>query len=215
MEFTSFGYEFLSPIMQNKKVRGFHPGVDLNFGKGNEDLGKYIYAMADGVVIHSRNTGSGWGNIVVIYHQKLGVWTRYAHFDKLFVRTNQVVKEGEEIGTCGNTGTQYAHLHFEVWKKELRTFTQYIYGWSKGKVMEYFADPLPYIEEVNKKSSIPDWSKEAVASALKAGLTGDNLTESVTARDIQIDLEKLKVIKEVNDLQRYRWYVILNKLKLL
>ena len=64
-------------------------------------------------------TESG-GNEIVIQHSD-NLLTRYAHLDEINVKEDQFVKDGEKIGTMGNTGTVYStnggdgsHMHFEV-----------------------------------------------------------------------------------------------------
>ena len=43
------------------------------------------------------------------------IFTLYAHLSKVSVKTGDVVKQGEEIGLVGSTGTAVgSHLHFEV-----------------------------------------------------------------------------------------------------
>ena len=44
-----------------------------------------------------------------------GVKSRYAHNNRVFVKTGQVVQAGQVIATVGTTGkTTGPHLHFEV-----------------------------------------------------------------------------------------------------
>jgi VCBS repeat-containing protein len=108
-----------------------HPGMDIAAPKGTP-----IYAPFDGVVIEIRtgsyrgdNRAGGAGNYIVIRHESgvynqyrgycsLEVWTKYYHLDQVYVKPGQWVKQGQLIGTVGNTGktigpTGY-HLHFEI-----------------------------------------------------------------------------------------------------
>lgn len=49
----------------------YHPGVDLNWGYGDQDLGEPIYAIADGVVSDVKlNAPGGWGNHLLIKHEE-------------------------------------------------------------------------------------------------------------------------------------------------
>ena len=110
MKYTHFGYEF------GDNVGGFklHSGVDLNFGAPYEDEGKPIQAMADGLVVYSETNVSGWGNMIVLYHPKYKVWSRYAHLLKNHYVAGAKVKEGDIIGLCGGTGGNWApHLHWD------------------------------------------------------------------------------------------------------
>ena len=88
--------------------RRFHYGVDLALPKGEP-----IYAAFDGTVRVSKYNGS-YGNLIVIRHNN-GLETYYAHLSQRNVIPGDVVKAGEVIGLCGNTGRSYgSHLHFEI-----------------------------------------------------------------------------------------------------
>ncbi|MEW7277521.1 M23 family metallopeptidase [Aquimarina sp. 2201CG1-2-11] len=58
------------------------------------------------------------GNVIRIWHQvddKTIVESLYAHCDKILIKEERFVKQGEKIGTIGNAGGIYlAHLHFEI-----------------------------------------------------------------------------------------------------
>lgn len=88
--------------------RRFHYGVDLALPKGEP-----IYATFDGTVRVSKYNRS-YGNLIVIRHNN-GLETYYAHLSQRNVVPGDVVKAGEVIGLCGNTGRSYgSHLHFEI-----------------------------------------------------------------------------------------------------
>lgn len=58
--------------------------------------------------------GGKGGNWVRIEHEG-GYQSRYLHLYDVFVRTGQQVKQGEKIGTMGNSGSSTGtHLHFEI-----------------------------------------------------------------------------------------------------
>ncbi len=78
--------------------------------------GTPIHAAADGIVILSKNYGwnGGYGHYVKIRHSN-GVITLYAHFQKIYVKKGQYVKQGDVIGLMGTTGhSTGCHVHFEV-----------------------------------------------------------------------------------------------------
>lgn len=93
-----------------------HNGIDIAAPEGTP-----VIAAADGVVRSSvfgkpGNYG-GYGNVVVITHNINGqpYETLYAHLHTRKVEVGQTVKQGEIIGTVGNTGnSQGNHLHFET-----------------------------------------------------------------------------------------------------
>ena len=161
MEYTHFGYEYLYKISSSL----IHSGVDLNYGKPYQDFKKPIKSMANGEVVFSKNTGNGWGNLIVIYHAAYGVWTRYAHLERRDVKEGDKVSEGQTIGLCGDSGGTWApHLHFDVIKKELPYWTKYTRLWSRAKVKEFYHAPLEYIAEMNEaednEPAIVKWHKD-------------------------------------------------------
>lgn len=90
----------------------FHKGLDLVAPQGTP-----IYASGDGTIknIEYNNTGSGYGNSIVIDHGVDGLTSRYAHLSSINVKKGQKVKRGEQIGECGSTGMSTApHLHYEI-----------------------------------------------------------------------------------------------------
>jgi murein DD-endopeptidase MepM/ murein hydrolase activator NlpD len=101
-----------------------HFGEDWN-GRagGNSDIGDPVYAIAEGVVTFAYNVQGGWGNVVMTRHayrdpstgQVKFIDTLNGHLDRILVRTGQVIKRGQQIGTIGtNSGMYPAHLHFEI-----------------------------------------------------------------------------------------------------
>ncbi len=102
----------------------YHMGEDWNgLEGGNSDLGKPVYATANGVVVLARNMRLGWGNLVIIRHifleerQMKTVDSLYAHLDRIFVSEGKQIVRGQQIGTIGtNRGMYVAHLHFEIRK---------------------------------------------------------------------------------------------------
>ncbi|MDR1379183.1 MAG: M23 family metallopeptidase [Synergistaceae bacterium] len=93
--------------------RNFHMGIDIPMPKGTS-----IHAAQGGVVLDISNTKDkryrGYGNIVLLGHGN-GLVTMYAHCQSVSVKKGQSVKQGDVIGTVGDTGrTTTNHLHFEV-----------------------------------------------------------------------------------------------------
>ena len=102
-----------------------HLGDDLNgIGGQNSDFGDPVYAAGAGKVVYAGVPGEGWGKMIILAHrlpesmdgsQATVVQTVYAHLEESWVRTDQLVQRGEQIGTVGTADGQYlAHLHFEV-----------------------------------------------------------------------------------------------------
>lgn len=94
-----------------------HPGVDIA-----SDRGTPVKAAADGVVCDISNE-QYYGVTVVIDHGNdiKSLYRNLASDD--VVSVNQKVKQGEIIGSVGNTAmdesSEQAHLHFEVLKKDV------------------------------------------------------------------------------------------------
>ncbi len=101
-----------------------HMGEDWNSrGGGNSDLGHPVYAVADGVVTYAHNARAAWGNVVLTRHAYRDPVTKKVkyidtlngHLDRMLVRTGDMIKRGQQIGTIGtNNGMYPAHLHFEM-----------------------------------------------------------------------------------------------------
>ncbi len=88
---------------------GHHDGLDIAGKAGSE-----IKAAAKGKVLYSGDEIKGYGNLVIISHER-GVITVYAHNDKNLVKDGDSVKRGQPIAKMGDSGNATStHLHFEV-----------------------------------------------------------------------------------------------------
>lgn len=102
---TSFYGLRSSPFTGESKM---HKGVDIA-----APMGSPIRAAANGTVVRA-GTADDYGNYIEIAHG-FGVVTRYAHAQKILVRTGTRVSKGDLIGLVGATGrTTGPHLHYEV-----------------------------------------------------------------------------------------------------
>ena len=71
-------------------------------------------AAENGVIAYAGNGLRGYGNLILIQHQK-GWVTAYAHTENVQVSKGQIVKRGETIAHLGETGAvSEPVLHFEV-----------------------------------------------------------------------------------------------------
>lgn len=75
--------------------------------------GAPIVAAADGEVVYSGNSLKGYGNLIIIRHQK-NILTAYAHNRKNMVKEGDKVVIGQRIAEMGRSGTDKVKLHFEV-----------------------------------------------------------------------------------------------------
>jgi len=77
-------------------------------------LGTSIRAAESGVVAYAGNELKGFGNMLLLKHDK-GMITTYAHANKIKVKRGAVVKRGQIIASVGQTGSVTSpQLHFEV-----------------------------------------------------------------------------------------------------
>jgi murein DD-endopeptidase MepM/ murein hydrolase activator NlpD len=87
----------------------FHRGVDIS----NDRQGDPVIAAADGIVI-AAGFDKNYGYRVLLKHTK-GYQTLYAHMKSIVVKKGQLVFQGTQLGSVGNTGLSTgAHLHYEV-----------------------------------------------------------------------------------------------------
>lgn len=98
----------------NKIIGKFEPGQTrgLLFG-GN--AGDPVIAAADGRVIYSGSGLRGYGNLIILQHNK-SFLTAYAHNQKLLVKENQVVQRGQKIAEMGSSEASQVQLLFELRK---------------------------------------------------------------------------------------------------
>lgn len=105
----SWGIPMKGEITQGYKGENHH-GIDIGAPEGTS-----VKATKEGDVSYI-----GWhdiyGNMVIVDHGK-GMQSVYAHLKGLTVKVGYPVIEGDEIGSCGNTGRSSGpHLHFEIRK---------------------------------------------------------------------------------------------------
>ena len=86
-----------------------HLGMDFGYGYGIP-----IVSAANGIVLETGFSYNNYGNYVLIGH-RYGYKTKYGHLENTFVESGEAVKQGQVIGTMGNTGKSTGpHLHFEI-----------------------------------------------------------------------------------------------------
>ena len=103
---SSFGMR-RHPILGYARM---HKGVDIAAAWGSP-----VFAAADGVV-QIAGRSSGYGNLIRISHGG-GNGSGYGHLSRIYVRSGQHVRKGQQIGAVGNTGMSTGpHLHYEWYK---------------------------------------------------------------------------------------------------
>lgn len=83
-------------------------GIDIQ-GKA----GQPIVASSSGKVVYSGSGLQGYGNLVIIKHNK-ELLSVYAHNRKLLVAEGDTVKKGEKIAEMGDSDAEQVKLHFEI-----------------------------------------------------------------------------------------------------
>ena len=86
-----------------------HKGLDLA-----ADAGEPVYAIASGEVIYAGDGMHGYGNVVIVRHDR-EMTSLYAHNKELRVHQGDQVTQGMLIALLGNTGHSTGpHVHFEI-----------------------------------------------------------------------------------------------------
>lgn len=134
-----------------KTSYGYHEGVDLNLKTGGDsDLGQPLYAVADGVIRYYHTLShptSGFGmHFVLECDTPWGKrWFHYAH-NQSQISVVQSVREGEQIGTLGKSGTSFAHLHFACFKVDPATLYRGIDSVARTQdELKNWEDPLAFL----------------------------------------------------------------------
>lgn len=112
-----YSYNLTSPFgMRKSPTTGYweyHDGIDMANATGTP-----IYAAAPGKVVRVTYSNVGYGHHIVIQHE-FGFSTLYGHCSRIYVRSGQDVKAGEQIAEVGATGNVTGpHLHYEVFISE-------------------------------------------------------------------------------------------------
>jgi murein DD-endopeptidase MepM/ murein hydrolase activator NlpD len=102
-------------LVSSTRTAGTHQGTDY---LGN--LNSNVAAIENGTVVFAGNL-KGYGNVIFVNHSN-GVQSRYAHLadNSIDVKVGAVVKEGDILGSLGQTGNatgqaaSEAHIHLEL-----------------------------------------------------------------------------------------------------
>jgi lipoprotein NlpD len=85
-----------------------HKGIGIA-GK----TGEPVLAAADGRVVYAGSGLRGYGNLVIVMHNKTYL-TAYAHNQTLLVKEDQAVRRGQKIAEMGSSDSDRVQLHFEI-----------------------------------------------------------------------------------------------------
>jgi murein DD-endopeptidase MepM/ murein hydrolase activator NlpD len=86
-----------------------HKGMDMA-----AHVGEPVYAIADGEVIYAGDGLSGYGNVIILRHDRKTT-SLYAHNSELKVKQGDQVTKGTLVALLGSTGHSTGpHVHFEI-----------------------------------------------------------------------------------------------------
>jgi murein DD-endopeptidase MepM/ murein hydrolase activator NlpD len=86
-----------------------HKGMDMA-----AHVGEPVYAIADGEVIYAGDGLRGYGNVVILRHDRK-TSSLYAHNSELKVKQGDQVTKGTLVALLGSTGHSTGpHVHFEI-----------------------------------------------------------------------------------------------------
>lgn len=95
-------------------IRSFSTKEPINKGidiAGN--IGDSVSAASAGTVVFAGQGLRGYGNLVIIEHNRRYL-SAYAHVSRILVKEQEKVKAGQTIAEIGSTGTNEVKLHFEI-----------------------------------------------------------------------------------------------------
>lgn len=95
-----------------KVLAGFNEGGSKGIDIGGRS-GQPVVAAAPGKVVYSGNNLRGYGNLVIIKHNKTYL-SAYAHNSRILVKEGQTVSRGQKIAEMGKTDADNVKLHFEI-----------------------------------------------------------------------------------------------------
>lgn len=206
----------------SQKFKSNHKAIDIGF------LTKYganlpVKAWKSGVVV-ATGTDSAGGVYVVLQHDHTDcVWiSRYWHFVKnsVVVKKGQTVKQGDKLGTRGNTGVSTGpHCHFELlkcpkdYKYKASDCTKYAVDPTKytylfdGQVMAGDIilpnKPIEYVEPKPVKRDEFMWQVEVIADSLRV-----RLTPSLNGEQLFICEKGIYNVAQTKVEDNYLWFEI-------
>lgn len=88
-------------------------------GKRNKGIdiagtaGDPVVSTADGRVVIVSNALPGYGTMIIVKHDETYI-SAYAHLGRTLVKEKEFVRQGQQIGEMGKSGTDRVKLHFEM-----------------------------------------------------------------------------------------------------
>ncbi len=195
---TRGGYNLNLGCYEHRCYDG-HDGIDFVFRDFRPGLTAMptvrVFAAADGVVAATRancaagnrRCGDGFGNQVVLDHRN-GYFTLYGHLSSVRVKTGQRVKQGDVLGTMGNTGNSSGfHLHFGLYHDDGNGAWD---GYQTEKPVDPFGwqgeEADPWVVEAEGPASLYLWQHPLSRQTAFVGKEGASLTDPTAAIEATI-----------------------------
>ena len=145
---------------------GIHPAEDWGgTGPSASDLGQPVHAVASGKVAYADFGGRLFGNVVMIDHvfyenaEKRTIRSVYVHLHEIQVRSGELIKRRQVIGTVGQDPEKLfaPHLHLEFrWDRSLSpTFWPSSNGKDLDWVKRHYTDPSAFIK-AHRRTPMPE-----------------------------------------------------------
>lgn len=173
--------EITTPFDYNRNSGGLYGGhnaIDIP-----ADANSNIYAPIAGVCVSAGWMGD-YGNLIILRHESLGIYTFYAHCNSTAVSAGQAVNAGDIIGYVGNTGNSYGnHLHFGICDTLLGGYPTATY-YDPETYFTYSmeqAPESPTVPENPTESVIPDTSVTPAECTCSDKYAGIYVTKNITS----------------------------------
>jgi lipoprotein NlpD len=99
-----------------KVINGYSSKGSVNKGINLAgSRGEPVYAAASGKVVYAGSGLLGYGNLIIINHNREYL-SAYAHNSLILVKENENVNVGAKVAEIGNSGATRMMLHFEIRK---------------------------------------------------------------------------------------------------
>ncbi len=173
--------EITTPFDYNRNSGGLYGGhnaIDIP-----ADANSNIYAPIAGVCVSAGWMGD-YGNLIILRHESLGIYTFYAHCNSTAVSAGQTVNAGDVIGYVGNTGNSYGnHVHFGICDTLLGGYPTATY-YDPETFFTYSMEQTPEsptVPENPTESTTPDTSVTPAECTCSDKYAGIYVTKNITS----------------------------------
>jgi len=140
-----------SPV-QPERFSGYHTGVDIEYGDGNDEV--VVMSIADGLVVRS-GWVSGYGGALAIKYniEDKDYIVIYGHLNPdTLTKNGAYIKMGETIGVLGQgysqeTDNERRHLHFAIYTGKDINVRGYV---QSQEELKKWLDPVEFFNDISK-----------------------------------------------------------------